>query len=157
MTPLSKQVQKMSSLRKNNEICPYHDYYINQAGFGIGPVYRGVYHQRGHGLGSFLRGLWRMTFPLIKSGAKTVGDEILKSGSEFLTDVVTNKPIKESLRTRLNETTKNLGKKVAEKMKSMAGSGCCIKSRKRKRKQQSRKSSTHSRFSSKKVKRDIFD
>jgi hypothetical protein len=38
-------------------LCPYHQYYIWQAGNGIGgAIYKGSVYQRGHGLGSVTDG-----------------------------------------------------------------------------------------------------
>jgi hypothetical protein len=66
----------------------YTRYYVNQSGggSGIGPVYRAIFMvQRGKGLGSFFRGLFRFVKPLLYSGAKAVGKEALKTGSNIIT------------------------------------------------------------------------
>ena len=73
----------------------YKRYYINQSGGGggIGPVYRASFRvQRGNGLGSFFRRLFRFAKPLQYSGAKALGKEALKTGSNIITDIVNKEP-----------------------------------------------------------------
>jgi len=110
---------------------PYIAYYSNQAGSGIGPYYVGgtPYHS-GRGIGSWLSGLFRTVFPLVKSGAKAIGQEALNSGFGLLRDAITQKPIKASIRQRVREAGENLMSKVDKKIESMQGSG---RGRKRKR------------------------
>jgi len=68
-------------------------YYLHQAGHGrvagkhngIGPIYAAPpFLQRGYEDGSFLAGLWRMVRPVLWSGAKTMGRESLRAGSDIL-------------------------------------------------------------------------
>ena len=101
----------------------YTRYYVNQSGGGrgggIGPVYRASFRvQRGNGLGSFFRGLFRFVKPLLYSGAKGVGKEALKTGSNIITDILNN---------RFEEAKDNLQGKI----KNMTGSDLGLK-RKRK-------------------------
>lgn len=103
--------------------CPYHEYYISQAGSGAGVIYRGAAYQRGHGIGSFLGGLFRTIFPLLKRGAKTVRREMLKSSAGFLGDLVVNKPARESFKTRVSDAANNLKRKAEHKIEEMVGSG----------------------------------
>lgn len=108
----------------DNNVCPYECYYQHQAGSGVGLVYKGVAHQRGHGIGSFLGGLFRSVLPLISNGAKVVGKEALNAGVGLLSDMVSTKPLNESVRNRLKEATSNLKRKADEKVNSlMMGSG----------------------------------
>jgi len=67
---------------------------VNQSGGGdIGPVYRASFRmQRGNGIGSFFRGLFRFVKPLLFSGAKAVGKEALRTGSNILTDILEKQP-----------------------------------------------------------------
>jgi len=51
------------------------------------PFYSGAQFQRGHGLGSIFASIGRAVLPLVKSGAKAVGREVLKSGSRIASDV----------------------------------------------------------------------
>jgi hypothetical protein len=102
---------------------PYTLYYLRQAeGRDHGGSYRGS-SQKGDGLGSFLGGLFRRIFPLLKSGVKTLGTEALSSGIHLLRDVITGKPLKDSVRQRVTEAGTNLTAKAARKVESMVRSG----------------------------------
>lgn len=112
----------------NSNICPYEHYYRHQAGSGVGVIYKGVAHQRGHGVGSFLGGLFRSVLPLLSNGAKVLGREALNAGVGVLSDMVSSKPLDESVRNRLKEATGNLKRKADEKLdRTMMGSGYKIK------------------------------
>jgi hypothetical protein len=63
----------------------YVDYYVNQAGSGIGPVFQGAAHQRGFG---FFGNIFRAVFPLLSSGAKAIGSELLNTGFGVLRDSI---------------------------------------------------------------------
>ena len=114
--------------------CHYHDYYIGQAGSGVGSIYKGAVYQKGRGFGSFLRGLFRTVFPLVKSGLKTIGKEALRSGSYFINDVANNVPPKEAFNSRVSESVGNLKRKAETKIDDLVGSGVT----KRRRRKQSR-------------------
>lgn len=105
---------------------PYLAYYKNQLGGGVSAVYRGSPYQRGHGIGSFLGGLFRTITPLLKSGAKAVGKEALRTGINVLSDVVgTNAPVKHVISNRMQEFTGSLKRKADNKLNNviMTGSG----------------------------------
>ena len=72
---------------------PYTRCYANQSGGGeICPVYRASFRvQWGNGIGSFFRVLFRFVKLLLYSGAKTVGKEALKTGSN-ITDTLSREP-----------------------------------------------------------------
>jgi hypothetical protein len=73
----------------------YTQYYFNQSDGGgeVGTVYRASFRvQRGNGIGSFFRGLFRFVKPLLYSGAKVVGKEALKAGSNIITDMLNKEP-----------------------------------------------------------------
>ncbi|XP_057335056.1 uncharacterized protein F54H12.2-like [Microplitis mediator] len=92
---------------------------------GISQVYIGSPNQRGHGIGSFLGGLFRRVLSFLKSGAKALGKEALKSGINIATDVLDhNVPVKEALSARARESDNNLKRKAQQKIDSlMSGSG----------------------------------
>lgn len=85
---------------------------------GIGEVYRsGARYQKGYGLlgvssnyyrgdgfGSILSSLWRVAFPMIKTGAKRLGSAALDVASNVAADALQGKDIKESAKEHL--TTK---------------------------------------------------
>lgn len=113
----------------------YTRYYVNQSGGGgeVGPVYRASFRvQRGNGIGSFFRGLFRFVKPLLYSGAKAVGKEALKTGSNIITDMLNKEPeqpVGSIFKNRFIEAKGNLEQKI----KKMTGSGLSLK-RKRKSK-----------------------
>lgn len=104
------------ALNKNSVDDIYTHYYLNQAGTGFGSVYAGNVYQRGHGIGSFLGGLFRCVFPLIKTGTKTIGSELLKTGANIVSDIARNENIDMSIKRRGKETIDNLGRMAGEKM-----------------------------------------
>lgn len=55
---------------------------------GALPAYVGVPYQRGQGIGSFFKGLFRAIWPTVKKVAPHVGKELLRTGSEVISDVV---------------------------------------------------------------------
>lgn len=57
----------------------YKNYYENQIGSGLS-VFRGAAVQRGHGIGGFFSSLFKGAMPLLKSGLKSVGKELLSTG-----------------------------------------------------------------------------
>lgn len=94
----------------------YTTYYLNQAGSGFGGVYTGGLYQKGHGIGSFLGGLFRCVFPLLKSGTSALGNELLKSGANIISDISRNEPVETVIKKRGKETINNLGRLVGDKM-----------------------------------------
>ena len=82
----------------------------------VSRVYIGNPTQREDGIGSFLRGLYRATLPLFKSGVKAIGKETLRSGLNILDDVANkNITIRVASKNRGNETADNLNRKALEK------------------------------------------
>lgn len=85
---------------------------------GIGEVYRsGARYQKGYGLlgispnyyrgdgfGNILASLWRVAFPMIKTGAKKLGTAALDVASNVAADALQGRDIKESAKEHL--TTK---------------------------------------------------
>ena len=84
---------------------PYIHYYLGQQdGRGM-PVFRGSswqrgYGQVGYGLGGLFRCLGKIAKPMIKSGAKALGNIALTSGVNLLGDVLADKSVKQVARTR---------------------------------------------------------
>jgi len=66
---------------------------MNQAGSGM-PFFAGAQQQKGYRLGSVLARLSRVVMPLVKSGARAVGREALRSGMQFTSDVLEGKYVK---------------------------------------------------------------
>jgi len=117
----------------------YTLYYINQSGGSgeVGPVYRASFRvQRGNGIGSFFRGLFRFVKPLLYSGAKAVGKEALKTGSNIITDMLNKdpeQPVRNIFKNRFIEAKDNLEQKI----KKMTGSGLGLKRKRKKKNAQS--------------------
>lgn len=97
----------------------YENYYLRQVGGGGLPVYQapyfqkgyGIRYQRGHGLGGILGGLFRSALPVLKQGAKAVGNELLKGGIGVINDVAQGKNAKQAVKARLKTAGRTLFKK----------------------------------------------
>jgi hypothetical protein len=81
--------------------------------------------QRGHGIGNILGSLWCFAILLLWSGAKSLGKETLKTGSQILSDIA-NKPADVKAR---DIVTEHVTAKAKNLVKKLCGEG----SRKRKR------------------------
>lgn len=102
----------------------YLEHYDDQVGCGISRVYSGAPLQRGNGIGSFLGGLFRRVIPILKSGARVLGKEALRTGVSVMEDMDANTPFKEALKKRVIESGHNLKRKATEKLGNlMKGSG----------------------------------
>ena len=125
----------------------YIQYYDDQTGGGRGVknVYEGAAYQRGSGIGSFLGSIFRSIIPHIVKGAKAVGKEAVRTGLNVLDDVGNNNAnLKESLKTHLRQSGKNLKRKAEEKISQMMrGKGYISTSRKRGRQSKNRRTSAH--------------
>jgi len=120
----------------------YEDYYLKQSGSGM-PVFQGARMQRGHGLGSILSGFFRSAWPLIQTGAKAFGKQVLRTGLQIANDVAEGHKFKESSKRRIPEGIKAFAS--SNDFNTQSGSG----QKKRRRKRQTKKHN-------KKVKHDIF-
>lgn len=90
---------------------PFDDYYLQQ---GRGNVYEGPLWQAGgaikgysgrdlqygKGFGSFGRAIWRFAKPILKY----LGKQGIKAGVDIGSDVLSGKPVKETIENRLRET-----------------------------------------------------
>ena len=65
----------------------YRDYYTLQSGNGLS-VFKGATVQRGRGIGSFFSKMLRGAMPLLKSGAKTIGKQVIESGANVAKDLI---------------------------------------------------------------------
>lgn len=85
----------------------YRDYYNDQHGNGLA-VFRGVTTQRGHGIGGLLSGLLRGAAPLLKSGARTIGKELLTSGVGIASDLLSGDSFASSGKRRMSQAGRRL-------------------------------------------------
>lgn len=105
-------------------------YYLSQAGGGVGHYYAGAPFQKGYGIGSWLGGLFRQVLPLFKSGAVAVGKEAARAGSHVLADLAAGENFKGSAKKHAGEAASNLLRMAKRKASSdMTGAGA-IKRRK---------------------------
>lgn len=87
-------------------------------------VYRGTPYQRGYGIGSFLGGLFRTVAPILRSGAKAVGKQVLRSGIGFLGDIAAGTtPPGHAADERFREFTGTLKRKADEKLERVLRGG----------------------------------
>lgn len=100
------------------------------------PVYTGVMTQRGYGIGSVLKSIFRKALPFLQRTASAA----LRTGAQVFDDVREGKQIKESLKRRIPETIKEVGRSVF----NQTGSG----SRKRK--------TSNKKHRAKRTRKDIF-
>ena len=68
--------------------------------------------QMGYGLGGLFRSVARSVLPMIKSGAKTLGNIALSSGTNLLGDILAGKNVKDAGKSRFTEAT-DVGKQKA--------------------------------------------
>ena len=106
---------------------PYVRYYLDQQGHSM-PVFRGSPWQLGHGqmgygLGGPFRSVARAVMPMFKSGAKALENISLKSGANFVGDVLAGKNVKEAAKARALEAANVAKKKAVNKLMNQTGSG----------------------------------
>ena len=82
-----------------------------------GGGFKGLSYQRGAGLGSVFRSLFRAILPIAKSAGKAVGKRALKAGANIATDIVSGKPLKESLKQNGKEAAADLLEKGTKKLR----------------------------------------
>ena len=92
------------------------------------PVFRGSPWQLGHGqmgygLGGLSRSVARAVMPMVKSGAKALGNIALKSGANFVGDVLADKNVQEAAKARALEAANVAKKKAVNKLVNQTGSG----------------------------------
>ena len=79
----------------------YEKYYLDQVGHG--QYFSGAAFQRGYGLGNIFASLGKAILPLVKSGAKAIGKQALKSGVAFASDVLAGKNVKQAALERTKQ------------------------------------------------------
>ena len=84
----------------------YKKYYLNQV--GDGQYFSGAAFQRGYGLGNIFASLGKAILPLVKSGAKAIGKQALKSGVAFASDVLAGKNVKQAALERTKQAGSTL-------------------------------------------------
>ena len=127
---------------------PYVRYYLDQQGHGM-TVFRGSPWQLGHGqmgygLGGLFRSVARTVMPMVKSGAKALGNIALNSGANFIGDVLAGKNVKEAAKARTREAADATKQKAVQRLQTYAqtGSGKRRKKTTEKKRAKKRKAST---------------
>jgi len=89
----------------------HEDYYVNQAASCM-PFFAGPQQQKGYGLGGVSASTVRAVLPLVKSGARAIGREALRSGMQFTSDVLEGKNLKPAAVRRAKQAGSNLLKRT---------------------------------------------
>jgi hypothetical protein len=121
----------------------YQKYYSDQVGHGMG-VFEGSTIQHGGGIGSMVGSLLKSTLPLLKSGAKIAGKELLRTGASIASDALKGRNIKESASQNFKETGSNLLDSLASSLTTRRKR---VASRKTKSPRKRRKTSSGGLFS----------
>ena len=106
----------------------YTRYYLDQQqGKGL-DVFKGSpwqigHGQMGYGLGGLFRSVARAIMPMVKSGAKTLGNIALSSGANFLGDVLAGKNVKKAAKSRLTEATGVAKQRAINRLQSLTQTG----------------------------------
>ena len=109
---------------KNN---PYTRYYLEQEGRGV-PVFRGSpwqmgHGQKGHGLGALFRSVARSAMPLVKRGAKALGNIALNTGANFSSDVLAGKNVKQAAKARAVKGVNTAKSKASQRLQGYTQTG----------------------------------
>ena len=101
---------------------PYVRYYLDQQGHGM-TVFRDSPWQLGHGqmgygLGGLFRSVARTVMPMVKSGAKALGNIALNSGANFIGDVLAGKNVKEAAKARTKEAADATKQKAVQRLRA---------------------------------------
>ena len=94
----------------------YENYYLSQVGHGM-PYFSGARTQQGYGLGNLFSSIAKSVLPLVKSGAKAVGKQVLQSGVDFASDVLNGKNAKQAAIDRAKSAGSNLLQAAKRKAK----------------------------------------
>ena len=131
-----------------------------QSGRGDFPVFRGSRMQRGYGLGSILSGMFRTAIPFLKSGAKALGKQALRTGVSIGQDVLSGQNLKTAARRRALETLrqqKSKGRSTSATGKKKPKPPAGVKGIKRKAGGKSVSSSRGGKVKRRQRSPDIFD
>ena len=102
----------------------YEQYFLSQAGSGIGHVYAGAPHQRGFGIGTWFRGVLRAVYPLLRSAGSSLLGEVGRAGSNVLSDVLAGQArFGESFKQHMETAGDNVRSSLARTSEKLAGNG----------------------------------
>ncbi|GFS49194.1 uncharacterized protein F54H12.2 [Trichonephila inaurata madagascariensis] len=89
----------------------YEDYYVNQAGNGLS-YYQGQSFQKSSGIGGWFKRLFRTALPFLTRGAKSVGKEVLKTGTQIANDLLEEQNLEDAAKHRAKETERKLARRA---------------------------------------------
>ena len=95
----------------------YQNYYLNQVGHGL-PYFSGTRYQQGYEIENIFSSIAKTVLPLVKSGSKAFGKQVLCSGVGFVSDVLSGKNAKQAAIDRIKAAGPNLLKASARKRKA---------------------------------------
>ena len=87
---------------------------------GQGQSFSGAAFQRGYGLGNIFASLGKAILSLVKSGAKAIGKQALKSGVAFASDVLAGKNVKQAALERTKQAGPTLLRQATAPKKQKA-------------------------------------
>lgn len=93
-------------------------YYCAQIGHGSGSYFQGIPYQRGYG---FFGDLRRYITPLAFKAGRYLGNQLLKTGKNVITDVAAGTSFRDSTRNRFQETSKKIKDDIFQKLQRGQG------------------------------------
>ena len=96
----------------------------------------------GYGLGGLFRSVARTVMPMVKSGAKALGNIALNSGANFIGDVLAGKNVKEAAKARTREAADATKQKAVQRLRAYAQTGSGKRRKKPTAKQRAKKRKT---------------
>ena len=107
---------------------PYTHYYLEQQQGRRMSVFRGSpwqmgHGQKGYGLGGMFGTFARTVMPLVKPGARALGNILLNTGVNFASDVVAGKNVKQAAKARALEGVNTAKTKAVQRLQRYAQTG----------------------------------
>lgn len=94
---------------------------------GGGGFYAGVKRQHGYGLGGLFAKLGRFVMPLLKPAAKSIGRQVVRSGTLLADDILNGADPKEAFKKNLKRGAKELFHKATNQSKAHKRKGSAKK------------------------------
>ena len=103
---------------------PFETHYKTQIGGGF---YAGVKRQHGYGLGGLFAKLGRFVMPLLKPAAKSIGRQVVRSGTLLADDILNGADPKDAFKKNLKQWAKELFQKATTNSKAHKRKGSAKK------------------------------
>src|SRR5271154_944241 len=98
----------------------YDDYYMSQAGSGLGTEYfSGPLYQKGSGIGNIFSNIFRRIIPFFSKIGPVIGSQLIRSGANTISDLSRGGVPRDVLKKNLKEGSKNIIHSLAD----MVGQG----------------------------------